>query len=98
MVRVREDESTGVAPVVVAALSEDRLRPRVVQSGDELEVRRADALHALAAPAGERARLLAYVRLGVAAGAVGTEREELHQLAPVVLVGRQARVLVAVGP
>ena len=45
---------------------------------------------------GQRPRLLADVALGVAAA--GAEREELHQLAPVVLVRRPLRVLRAREP
>ena len=50
-----------------------------------MEVDRAAALAPAVLPAGQRARLLADVLLGVGA-AVGAEREELHHLAAVVLV------------
>ena len=70
--------------------------PGVVLLGIEAEVVRPDAVVPVVLEAGQRARLLAHVVLGVAA--VGAEREQLHQLARVVLVRRLLRVLGAREP
>ena len=70
-------------PREVPALAEERLRAVVVHAAVVVEA--AGAVGVLAErPAGERARRLADVLLGVVADA---EREQLHQLARVVLVG-----------
>ena len=89
-------EPARVLPVVVAALAEDDLRAGVVAARVVAEVHVANGLPPVDAPAGERAGLLADVVLGVAAA--GAEREELHQLARVVLVGGPLRVLDPVQP
>ena len=77
------------------ALAEDRLHALVVVRGVVAEVRR-PVLRPVVPEAGERARLLADVVLGVAAAVA--EREELHHLAAVVLVRRVLRVVAPVEP
>ena len=79
-----------VCPNTVLGLSSQRRRV-------EAEVRQADALDPVGTPAAERPRDLAHVGLGVGA-AVGAEREELHQLAAVVLVDRALAVVEAGQP
>ena len=78
-------------------LAEDALVARVVTGGVEVEVVRADTAAPAVLPPGQRACLLAHVPLGIRA-AVGTEREQLHHLAAVVLVRRALLVLEAVQP
>jgi hypothetical protein len=94
---VLDAEPRRVAPVEAAALAEDRLHAGVVVLRVEAEVDRADVVVPVVAPAGQGTRLLAHVVLGVRA-AVGAEGEELHQLAPVVLVRRVLRVVGAREP
>ena len=96
MHRVADAQAAGVLPVVVAALAEDDLRAGVVAARVVAEVHVADGLLPVDAPAGQRPGLLADVVLGVAPARA--EREELHQLARVVLVGRPLRVLDPVQP
>ena len=96
VVGVLTAEAAGVLPVEVAALAEDGLRARVVETGHVAEVVRPLRRPANAAPAGERAGLLADVLLRVPA--VRAQGEELHHLAGVVLVRRPHGVLVAVQP
>jgi hypothetical protein len=93
---VVQAEPAGVLPVEAAALAEDPLDTRVVAVALEAEVGRADSSLPVVLEAGERARLLAHVALGVAAA--GAEREQLHQLARVVLVRRALLVVRAVQP
>jgi hypothetical protein len=88
---VVEAEPHGVLPVEGARLAEDALVAGVVAVLFEAEVVDADSAFPVVLESGQRARLLADVTLGVAAS--GSEREELHQLAPVVLVRRPFRVL-----
>ena len=90
-------EPAGVLPVEVTPLAEDRLHAAVVTTGVVAEAHRAEVVVPIVAPARERASLLADVSLGVAP-AVGADREELHQLAPVVLVGRVLGVVRAREP
>ena len=82
MLRVGDAEIEHVAVVEVAALAEDPLRRRVVRLGVVEDRHRAVAA-ALGAKAGQRPRGLTDVLLRVALA----EREQLHQLARVVLVG-----------
>ena len=96
MLRVVEAEADGVLPVEGAALAEDALAAGVVPLAVVAEVDVAGAALPVVVEAGERPRLLADVALGVAAA--GAEREELHQLARVVLVRRPLRVLGAREP
>ena len=91
-----EAELARVLPGVVAGLAEDRLDPGVVAGRVVGEPRRLP-VDDVAPPAGQRARLLAHVRLRVGV-AVRAEREELHHLARVVLVRLLLDVLVAVQP
>ena len=88
---MREAHLARVTPLEAALLAEDALHAGVVVLGVEAEVVRPDAVVPVVAEAGQRARLLAHVVLGVAA--VGAEREQLHQLARVVLVRRVLPVL-----
>ena len=90
-------EVARVAPVEVAALAEDALRPGVVALRVEAKANRAERVAPRVAEAGQRPRLLAHVALAVGA-AVGAEREELHQLARVVLVRRALLVVDAGEP
>ena len=85
-----------VLPAEVAAPAEDDLDAGVVAAGVVAEVDVAETVDPVVAPAGEGAGLLADVLLGVAAA--GAEREELHQLARVVLVGAPLRVVPPVQP
>jgi hypothetical protein len=94
---VVDAERARVAPVEVAALAEDSLAAPVVPALVVAEAHRAEVVVPRVAPAGERAGLLAHVALGVGP-AVGAEREELHQLARVVLVRRVLRVVDAGEP
>ena len=73
-----------------------RLRPGVVELAVVAEVVRPAALGPVGAEAGQRARHLAHVALGVAAA--GAEAEQLLQLARVVLVDVPAAVGGAVEP
>lgn len=91
MVWMAQAEAHGVLPVEGAALVEDALRPGVVPLALEMEVVRAETTTPLVVEAGQRPRLLPHILLAVAAA--GAEREELHQLAGVVLVRRPLRVL-----
>ena len=91
-----EAESAGVLPAEVPALAEDDLGPGVVAVRVVAEVHVAEALAPVVPPPRERPGLLADVVLGVAVP--GAQREELHQLAGVVLVRVPPRVLVAVEP
>ena len=93
---VAQAERAGVLPVERAALPEDHLVTAVVPGAVEAEVRRAHPAAPLVPPAGQRPRLLAHVALGVAVPLA--EREQLHQLAGVVLVGRPLRVVGAGEP
>ena len=94
---VRDAEVAGVAPVEVPGLPEHALHAGVVAGRVEVEVVCACTAPPAVLPAGQRARLLAHVALGVGA-AVGAEREQLHHLAAVVLVRRAFLVLQAVQP
>ena len=67
-----------------------RLTPGVVQLGVEVEVRRA-RVAPVVGEAGEGARLFVHVVLRIGT-AVGTEGEQLHDLACVVLVRAVLRV------
>jgi hypothetical protein len=89
---VADAELDRVLPAEAAALAEDPLRAGVVPLRVEAEARRPDVVVPVVAEAGQRARLLAHVALGVAA--LGAEGEELHQLTRVVLVRRPLLVLV----
>ena len=86
-----------VLPVEASALAEDRLDAGVVPFRVVAEANRAEVFAPRVAPAGQRAGLLADVSLGVAA-AIGADREELHQLPPVVLVRRVLGVVGAREP
>ena len=97
MVGMRDAEPARVLPRERAALAEDRLRRRRRgTSGRSGSCVRPTSALPVVAEAGQRARLLADVGLGVAAA--GAEREQLHHLAPVVLVRRVLRVVAAVEP
>ena len=96
VLRVAERQPARVGPRVAARLAEDRLQAGVVVARLVAEVHVPLAVAPVVRPACERAGLCADVLLGVPA--VGTEREELHQLARVVLVRRPAGVLVAREP
>src|SRR6185312_4734239 len=89
---VVDAEPARVAPVEVPCLAEDRLPPVVVATALEPEIDHPAALVPVVGPPGERPRLLADVVLAVAI--VRPEREQLHELAAVVLVRRAALVLV----
>src|SRR5215213_4431027 len=89
-------EPAGVLPREPPALAEDTLLAAVVAFGVEAEVDRANVVVPVVPPAGERPGLLAHVALRVAAARA--EREELHHLAPVVLVRRVLLVVGAVEP
>ena len=82
MPRVLEAEPAGVLPVEPPALPEDRLQARVVPLGVEAK-RDRPGVRPVVPKARESARSR-HVLLGVAA--VDAEREELHELARVVLV------------
>jgi hypothetical protein len=75
--RLLEDDVDDVLAVERAGAAEERLLAEVVLRGVELE------LEHVVGPAGERARRLAHVALGVVADA---HREQLEQLAAEVLV------------
>ena len=94
---MRHAEPARALPVVRPPLVEHGLDPGVVLLRVEVEVVVAAGPSPAVLPAGQRARLLAHVLLGVGA-AVGAEGEELHHLAAVVLVRRLLDVLVAVQP
>ena len=66
--------------------------------GSSLKLTQADIVLVVGGPPGERAGLLAHVvlRVRIALGVGGAEREQLHQLAGVVLV-RRAPVVVDPG-
>src|SRR4029453_10157719 len=85
--RLLEDDVDDVLAVERAAAAEEGLLAGVVLRGVELE------LEDVVGPAGERARRLADVALGVVAD---THREELEQLAPEVLVRMALDVLAVV--
>ena len=90
-------EPDRVLPGPLAGPAEHRLHTGVVAGRVEAEVV-VELLGAPgAAPAGQGPRQLAHVHLGVRA-AVGPEREQLHQLTRVVLVGAALGVLVLVEP
>ena len=72
------------------------LRPSSWRSGSKRKSTIPSVVVPVVGPAGQRPRLLANVVLGVAV--VGAEREQLHQLAAVVLVRRPPLVLVAGQP
>ncbi len=86
-------EAAGVLPVVPPALAEDPLAAGVVALAVVAEVDGPLVVVPVVPEAGQRPRLLADVALRVAPA--GAEREELHQLAAVVLV---RRALLVVGP
>ena len=79
-----DDEAQDVLPVEPAAVAEQALGAVVVALGVVGDGQR-PAVVPVALEARQRAGRLAHVALGVAAG--DPEREELHQLAGVVLVG-----------
>ena len=79
-------EAHRVFPVPVTGLPKDGLVLFVVAFGFEVEVLQAQSRGPSRGEAGQCAAHFAHVVLGVGA-AVGTEREELHHLARVVLVG-----------
>ena len=81
---VADDEAQDVLPIELAAVAEQLLLAVVVALGVVGDGQR-PAVVVVALEAGQGAGGLAYVALGVAAG--DAEREELHQLARVVLVG-----------
>ena len=83
---VRDRQHHGLLPAVRAGLVEDDLHRVVVPVAVEAELDPAVAVLVRGREAGQRAGLLAHVALRVA-GAVA-EREQLHQLAGVVLVRR----------
>ena len=87
-------QAARVAPVERTPLTEDDLDPAVVTIRVVAKVPR--SVVPVVAPAREGSGLLAYVVLGVADAR--PEREELHHLARVVLVGRPLRVLVSGKP
>ena len=90
--RLLEDDVDDVVAAEVPGLAEERLGAVVVHAAVVVEA--AGAVGVLAErPAGERARRLADVLLGVVADA---QREQLHQLARVVLVGMRLDVDVVV--
>ncbi len=93
--RVADHQAAGRLPAVVARLAEDGLGLVVPACGLPAEVVVAELAAPVAAPAAERTGQLAHVALGVGA-AVGTEAEELHHLAGVVLVDRATPVRGAV--
>ena len=95
--RVPDAHRQTLLPRPRARLAEDRLVAVVVPRGHVAEVVHAELVAPLEVEAGQRAGELAHVVLGVGA-AVGAEREQLHQLARVVLVRVPARVLVQVEP
>ena len=97
MLWMAHHQPSGVLPVEVTALAEDRLRALIVELRVVVKIGRAFALHALAPPARQCACLLAYVGLRIGAS-VGSQGEQLHQLASVILVRRRLRVLVPVQP
>ena len=80
-----------------AGLAEDGLVAGVVARRVVAEVVHPELVAPVEVEPGEREGELAHVLLGVRA-AVGAEREQLHQLARVVLVRAPARVLVEVEP
>ena len=90
---VADAEAAGVLPVEPPALAEDSLVAGVVALAVVAEVDGPFVVVPVVLEAGQRTGLLADVALGVAAA--GAEREELHQLAAVVLVRRVLRI---VGP
>src|SRR5438034_10539157 len=96
MLRMMDGEPAGVLPVEVTVVAEDPLRAGVVAPRVVVEVDRALVVVPVVPPPGQRPRLLADVSLRVAAARA--EREELHHLAPVVLVGRLLLVVGAVQP
>ena len=97
MQAVVDAEAARVLPVEAAAFAEDRLDAGVVSARVVAEADGAEVVVPGVAPAREGARLLADVALGVAV-AVGADREELHHLAPVVLVRRVLGVVRAREP
>ena len=84
VVLVGDAQPDRALPVEGADLPEDHLHGVVVVFALEAEALPAVAVLVVGGPAGQRAGLLADVALRVAV--VGAEREELHQLAGVVLV------------
>jgi hypothetical protein len=95
--RVGEAQLARGAPVERARLPEDALDAGVVARRVVREAGPADAAHVVRRPARERPRRLADIGLGVRA-AIRAEREQLHQLAREVLVGRARVVVLAVEP
>ena len=98
--RLLHDDVDDVLAVEVALVAEERLLAVVVVFRAIFELPREAAVRqtrqlGLEGPAGERARCLADIHLGVVAGA---EAEQLQQLAAPVLVHRGAVVLVVVQP
>src|SRR5918997_1167090 len=89
--RMSWSERRGKGPSVARPAAVDALAAAVGELAVEAEVRHADAVAPVRAPAGERARHLAHVALGVAASRA--EREQLLQLARVVLVRLVAGVV-----
>ena len=86
-------EAAGILPVVPPALAEDPLAAGVVALAVVAEVDGPLVVVPVVPPAGQRPRLLADVALRVTPARA--EREQLHQLAAVVLV---RRALLVVGP
>ena len=89
-----DGEPARVLPVEASALAEDPLLARIVALLVVAEVDGALVVVPVVSEAGQRASLLAHVTLCVAAARA--EREELHHLAPVVLV-RRALLVVGAG-
>ena len=89
-------QPAGVAPPEPPAVPEDRLDAVVVQIGLKAEGVRAPRLGPVVRPTGERACLVMDITLAIAAAL--SEREQLHHLPAVVLVGAVAVVLHAVEP
>ncbi len=96
VLRMAERQRDGVTPRERASLAEDHLRAGVVALRVEAEVGLALAALPRARPASQGPRLLAHVALAVAVPLA--EREQLHQLAAVVLVRRVLRVVDAGEP
>ena len=94
--RMAEAEVAGVLPAPVAGVAEERLCRLVVAALDEVD---ADGTPFVTEPVQPVSGACVVVDVGLGVGAaVGAEREELHHLAPVVLVRRALDVLVAVQP
>src|SRR5689334_15257251 len=96
VIGMRDAEAARVLPREPTAVTEDRLRTRIVVLRVVAEVHRPAVFAPAVAEAGERARLLSDIGLAVAAA--GAQGEELHHLSRVVLVRRVFRVVASVQP